>query len=62
MKLTSIQESRRLQAPRITGLALAAAVLVLAACGGGGKGDKASQTAAKVNKEEITVHQINYVL
>ncbi|CAD5369202.1 Peptidyl-prolyl cis-trans isomerase, EpsD family [Rubrivivax sp. A210] len=40
--------------------ALAAAML-LAACGD--KKDKpASQTAAKVNKDEITVHQINFVL
>ena len=38
---------------------------LLAGCGQGSdaKKDKsASQTAAKVNKEEITVHQINYVL
>ena len=47
-----------------TGMAaLLAVTLVLAGCGD--KKDKekpASQTAAKVNKEEITVHQINYVL
>jgi EpsD family peptidyl-prolyl cis-trans isomerase len=43
----------------LTGLAL-----VLAGCGDKKKDkDKpASQTAAKVNKEEITVHQINFVL
>ena len=32
----------------------------MAACGGGDKG--ASQTAARVNKDEVTVHQINFVL
>ncbi|WP_293500063.1 EpsD family peptidyl-prolyl cis-trans isomerase [Roseateles sp.] len=42
-------------------LAVVAATALLVACGGD-KGDKASQTAAKVNKEEITVHQINFVL
>ena len=42
-----------------------AAIVVglLTGCGGDDKKDKAaSQTAAKVNKEEITVHQINNVL
>lgn len=44
---------------------LTAASLLVALAGCGDKKDKdkpASQTAAKVNKEEITVHQINFVL
>ncbi|HEY9105136.1 MAG TPA: EpsD family peptidyl-prolyl cis-trans isomerase, partial [Roseateles sp.] len=52
----------RLIKPRASLLAAMAVAAMLAACGGGDKGDKASQTAAKVNKEEITVHQINFVL
>lgn len=43
----------------VTALALAA-LLTIAGCNK--KEHGASQTAAKVNKEEITVHQINYVL
>ena len=39
-----------------------AATLMLAGCGDKKKDKAASQTAAKVNKEEITVHQINFVL
>ena len=46
---------------RISLIALLAAVALLAGCGD--KKEKgASQTAAKVNKAEITVHQINFVL
>ena len=42
-------------------LAVVASVALLVGCGD--KKDKAaSQTAAKVNKDEITVHQINFVL
>jgi len=52
----------RLIKPRASLLAAVALAAMLAACGGGDKGDKASQTAAKVNKEEITVHQINFAL
>lgn len=49
---------------RIAALSLVALVLALTGCGDKKKDkDKvASQTAAKVNKEEITVHQINFVL
>ena len=56
-------------AARATGFAsglvvvtMATLVLALAGCGDKKKDKAASQTAAKVNKEEITVHQINFVL
>jgi EpsD family peptidyl-prolyl cis-trans isomerase len=53
------QFPRRLRVGPIVGIV--ACSLLLVACGD--KKDKgASQTAAKVNKEEITVHQINFVL
>ena len=42
-------------------LALCAAITLLAGCGDK-KEKAASQTAAKVNKAEVTVHQINFVL
>jgi len=43
--------------------ALVVAALALTACGNRSNKDAAAlQTAAKVNKEEITVHQINFVL
>lgn len=47
--------------PAAAALAVVAATLLVAGCGE--KKDRgASQTAAKVNKDEITVHQINFVL
>ncbi|PXW94950.1 EpsD family peptidyl-prolyl cis-trans isomerase [Sphaerotilus hippei] len=45
----------------VRGLGLVAAAVALVACGGGKEGG-ATQVAAKVNKEEISVHQINFVL
>ncbi len=56
--LTSVPGRRR--GPQLV-LALVAAAALLAACGEK-KDAAASQTAAKVNKDEITVHQINFVL
>ena len=54
-------EAQRPGALRISLVALAAAVVLLAGCGD--KKEKgASQSAAKVNKAEVTVHQINFVL
>jgi EpsD family peptidyl-prolyl cis-trans isomerase len=57
--------SKQVLAPttlRVAAVAAAAVLVLLAGCGEKKSGDKASQTAAKVNKEEITVHQINFVL
>ncbi|MBA4177046.1 MAG: peptidyl-prolyl cis-trans isomerase, EpsD family [Leptothrix sp. (in: Bacteria)] len=54
-----IQFQRRAGA-RTLALTVLASAALLAACGGGDKG--ASQTAAKVNKDEITVQQVNFVL
>lgn len=47
---------------RVACIAAACAAALLAAGCGEKKEKGASQTAAKVNKEEITVHQINFVL
>ncbi len=48
-------------AMRLGLIALVSAAALLTACGDK-KAKSASQTAAKVNKSEITVHQINFVL
>jgi EpsD family peptidyl-prolyl cis-trans isomerase len=58
MPLMMSEPTRRPRAWLALGAIAAAALLV----GCGEKKDKASQTAAKVNKDEITVHQINFVL
>ena len=51
-----------LQPSRAALVAAMAVALMLIGCGYKKADKPASQTAAKVNKEEITVHQINYVL
>ena len=60
MKTQDIRVTRH-SATRIGIIALAASVALLAGCGDK-KEKSASQTAAKVDKAEITVHQINFVL
>lgn len=64
--IDSRRNERRPQraAMRLAHLTLIAvsATTLLAACGDKKKDAATSQTAAKVNKEEITVHQINFVL
>ena len=58
----SLRTPKRVNRPMLP-LLVVCSVLMLAACGDKDKAkDKASQTAAKVNKEEITVHQINFVM
>lgn len=49
-------------AARVAIVALAAVTLALAACSDRKTDKAASQSAARVNKEEITVHQINLLL
>ncbi len=48
--------------PRVSIVVAACLAVALAGCGGAKKDKPASQVAAKVNKEEISVHQINFVL
>ena len=52
---------RRLGAMRLAAVVVAVGVALLAGCNRN-KDKPATQTAAKVNKEEITVHQINFLL
>jgi EpsD family peptidyl-prolyl cis-trans isomerase len=52
----------RIGAARALAVAVVAGATLLAGCGDKKKEKAATQTAAKVNKEEITVHQINFVL
>ncbi len=57
----SCQARRRSRAVNLVTLTLVAAAALLVGCGD--KKDKAaSQTAAKINKDEVTVHQINFLL
>ena len=58
----SVIAARRFGPGRVAVLTLATAAFLVAGCGDKKKDKPASQTAAKVNKEEITVHQINFVL
>lgn len=62
MTLSLFSSSARLRTSLVLGVIATASLL--AACGGGGEGDKkgSSQVAAKVNAGEISVHQVNFVL
>jgi EpsD family peptidyl-prolyl cis-trans isomerase len=62
LKLSSCSRpGGRIGALRIAALAVTVGVALLAGCSKN-KDKQATQTAAKVNKEEITVHQINFLL
>lgn len=60
MKLTMFDAA--LNARRWAPVVLALSTVALVACGDKKDAPIASQTAVKVNKDEITVHQINFVL
>ena len=59
-----VQMSGRINNLRVAAWVAASLAVVLVGCGDSKKKDKptASQAAARVNKEEITIHQINFVL
>jgi EpsD family peptidyl-prolyl cis-trans isomerase len=58
-----VSRARHFRRSRILAASVAVAMSLLIAGCGAKKGEKvATQTAARVNKEEITVHQINFVL
>jgi EpsD family peptidyl-prolyl cis-trans isomerase len=56
-----LRRVRRIGAARAAAIAVALGVALVAGCSKN-KDKPATQTAAKVNKEEITVHQINFLL
>jgi EpsD family peptidyl-prolyl cis-trans isomerase len=62
--LSLVQRARRLDPARAIVLSLSWVVMasLVVGCGDKKKEKTATQTAAKVNKEEITVHQINFLL
>jgi EpsD family peptidyl-prolyl cis-trans isomerase len=61
MKLTKLEFAGRARGTwALAAVAVLSCAALLAGCGD--KKERASQTAAKVNKEEITVHEINFVL
>jgi len=59
---TSTPRSQAGKALRLAAVVAASAAFLLAGCGDKKETKGATQTAVKVNKEEITVHQINFVL